>query len=844
MMNKKISSVSMVFLMILMIPYLLTANRIVVIKAKKIYTASDRVFENSMILIKDGKILRVGEHIFIPEGAVEIQADIVIPGLVDIHSHLGVYSVLGVKENEDGNEMTDPITPQVRALDSFNFEDPALETALAGGITTIVSRPGSGNVIGGTSVAVKLKKASPGQMVLKEICDLKMAIEGNPIVNHESHGRMPTSMMGVYFLARKAFVEAQEYMKKWEIYEQDKRTGKNIVPPTRDIGKDSIVLALKREIPVHIHVATASEIMSAIRLADEFNFELTLAHCYWAYLIKDELVKKLAGRKDIHFNVGPVMFFSDYENMLRFNNCPAILADAGLDVSLHVDAVAGRQPGQEHFMHLAALCVRYGMEEEDALKALTIRGAEAVNLDNRIGSIEEGKDADLVFLDGEPFEFFTSVEMVMIDGRIEYKREAAENVQFATSIPQARSDLFLPNGIDDSGTYALKGGTIFTMAGPRIQGGIVLVKDGKIERVGKNISLPLDMPVIDASEFVIIPGLISARSQIGISYTPNYNNSIDEISSPIVPEMEVKHAIEPQDPIFTASRRLGVTAIMVTPGNRNVIGGQGVVLKTAGTVVDKMIVKDKAVMVFSLGNSAKRKDQMPTTRMGVAALLRQTLRNAQDYKNKLEKHMEGETGSPPPRNFSMKALLPVLKREMPAMVHCERLDDILTALRIADEFNLKIMLTGAADAYKAVNEIKKRNIPVVLESIFRGGGNLEDKDFTYKNAAILSQADVKVNFMLGDAMVWYTPLGLIGADPLEIAAFSYKHGMSEEAALRSITIDAARIIGCENRIGSIEPGKDADMVILRGHPFNIQSVPEAVFINGKIVYQRDAEGNR
>ncbi len=588
-------------------------------------------------------------------------------------------------------------------------------------------------------------------------------------------------------------------------------------------------MALKGEIPVHIHVATASEIMSSIRLADEFNLKLTLAHCQWAYLIIDELAK----RKEGHFNVGPAMFTSYYDNMLQFKNSPAILANAGLSVSLQIDAVAGRQPGQQHLLHTAALCVRYGMKKEDALKAITISGAQAMLLDEKIGSIKKGKDADLVFLDGEPFELLTSVEMVMIDGKIEYQKETKDNKPFHSSIPQAKKDLSLPPRIDLSGRYAIKAGMVFTMAGPRIKDGIILVNNGRIEAVGKDIPISSYLPVIDAREFVVMPGLISARSQVGISYTPNGQGSTDEISKPVVPEMEVKHAIDPQEPLFSASRRLGVTALMITPGNINVIGGQGLVVKTAGNVVDQMIVRDKAVMVFGLGAAAKRKNQMPSTRMGIAALLRQTLLKAKNYHDQIERYKKTELGAPPARDLSLEAMLPLISGEMPVMVHCNRLDDILTAIRIADEFNLKIILTGAVDAYKAVEEIKKRDIPVILESIFRGGGNLEDKDIMYKNAAILSKHGIKVNFSLGDYLIWYIPMGLMGADPLEIAAFVYKNGMTEDAALRSITIDAARIIGCEKRIGSLEKGKDADIIILRGHPFYTSSVPEAVFIDGK-----------
>jgi len=837
--KKAWGSISILLSLFLWNPGVLPGADAVVIKARKIYTASNGIIENGMILVEKGKISYVGKFAAAPKGAKEIQAGIVLPGLIDIHSHLGVYSVPDVPENQDGNEMTTPVTPGMRALDSFNFDDPSLGAALAGGVTTIVSRPGSGNVIGGTSIAVKLKRAAPEKMILKDVCDLKMTIEGNPVAFHGQQNRMPMTLMAVYFLARKAFVEAQEYMEAWDKYREDKASGKDVLPPKKDLGKDALVLALKREIPVHIHTCTASEIMSCIRLADEFHLRLTMAHCDFAFLLTDEL----KNRRDIHFNVGPAWFTTYYDDPKKIRNVAAILANAGLNVSLQVDAGMGRQPGQQYLLHAADLCVRHGMKEDDALKAITIRGAEAAGLEERIGSIEKGKDADFVFLDGEPFEWLTSVEKVMIDGKIEYEKAPDEKGRFQPAIPQADGNLQIPAQAGSSQGYAIRGGTVLTMAGPRIHDGIVLVKNGKIEKIGKDIAIPPGWPVIDARDYVVMPGLISPRSQVGISLNWRFQESVDELSKPVAPEMEVKHAIEPQDVLFSSARTVGITTLQVTPGDLNAIGGRGVVIKTAGTVVDKMVVKDRSVMVFGLGAAAKRKNQMPSTRMGIAALLRETLQNAREYSDRLERYKNEGKGERPARDFSLEALVPVVRGETPVMVHCEREDDIRTALRIADEFHLKIILTGAAEAHKVAEELGKRRIPVIVDKVFRAGGNTEDRDFDPGNLAILAKAGVKVSFTLGDYLAWYIPLALVGADPLEVATFGFKNGMSEEEALEAVTIEAARIIGCEDRVGSLQAGKDADILILRGHPFLTRSIPEAVFVDGKLVYQRTNREN-
>lgn len=807
---------------------LFSAQETIVVRAGKIHTAVDGTIVNGTIIIEKGKITKVGRDLAVPAGARLIEAEEVIPGMIDIHGHLGVYPVPVIEENMDGNEATNPVTPQVRALDSFDFDDPAIPAALAGGVTTVVSRPGSLNVICGTSVAVKMKRATPAEMVLKEDCDLKMAIEGNPSGYYANLKQMPSTVMAVYFVARKAFVEAQEYRKSWETYEAEKAAGKDVLPPRKDLGKETLVRVLKREIPVHIHCYTPSQIMSSIRLADEFGLRLSLGHSDKSYLIADELAK----RKDIYVNVGPAVFDIYPQNSLVFANVPAILAAAGIKVSLQTDAGAE----QQNLRQFASLCVRYGMTEEDALKAITIWAAEAIDLGGRIGSIAPGKDADLVLLDGAPFEFLTSVRAVLIDGKVEYENPAASSAVGA-AFPPAPGPLDVPAAAKGASRFALKAGTLYTMAGTPVEGGIVLVRDGKIERAGKDLPIPDGWPVIDAGNFIVMPGLVQARTHIGLGSNWRMQSTIDENSRPVTPEIEAKHGVEPQDTHFFLAHQLGITSALVTPGDLNVIGGQGLALKTRGDIVDRMIIKDHAVMVFGLGAQARRKGQMPSTRMGIAAVLRETLTKAQEYRDSWVSYNKKKKGPAPQRDLSLEALVPVVDGVMPVIVHAERKDDILTALRLADEFKLKIILDGATDAYTVVDEIKKRNVPVILENIMRGVGNVEDAGFSNSNPAILAKAGITVAFRSKEGLWQWPAAGQTGGDPLEVAAFACRYGMPEDAALRAVTIDAARIAGIADRVGSLEPGKDADILILRGHPLGTTSIPEAVFMDGKLVYQ-------
>jgi imidazolonepropionase-like amidohydrolase len=549
------------------------------------------------------------------------------------------------------------------------------------------------------------------------------------------------------------------------------------------------------------------------------------------------IVDELAQRKDVHFNVGCTPLYTFFQDNLKFKNVAAILANAGLSVSIQADTVGD---WQHNLLYLASMSVRYGMKEDDALKALTIRGAEAIGLDNRIGSIEEGKDADLVFLNGEPFEMTTSVEKVLIDGKVEYQKPNADAGVFRTSIKDTEKQLVLPENFGNPQRFAIRGGTVFSMAGSPLKDGIVLIKDGKIEKIGSNISIPQSYKIIDAENFVIMPGLVNPRSYMSIALNWRRVMSTDEISKPVVPEMEVKHAIDPQSPDFTYARQLGVTTAMVTPGNRNVIGGQGVIIKTAGSVVDRMILKDQPIMVFGMSGLAKRTNSMPTTRMGIAYLLREALTKAREYMDRKRQNKDQKNQLHPPGNYSHEALIPVLERKKAVLIHCHRSDDIRAAIRLADEFNLKMILAGGTEAYKVVDEIRRREIPIILERTQRRRTYFDDGDFEPSNAALLAKAGIRIAFKPKEGGRWVAPeVAWGGGDMLELAALAVKHGLAEETALRAITIDAAKIIEMDHRVGSLEPEKDANILILKGHPLRVRSLPVAVFIDGRLAYLKE-----
>ena len=393
-------------------------------------------------------------------------------------------------------------------------------------------------------------------------------------------------------------------------------------------------------------------------------------------------------------------------------------------------------------------------------------------------------------------------------------------------------------------TVAIKARTIIPVTSAPIENGVVLIRDGKIEAVGKDIEIPQDANVVDAADKVVIPGLIDAFTTLA------EKGQEDEES--MAPDNRAKDAFD----FYRNYRRMlagGVTTVYVSPGGRRLIGGFGAVVKLAGDSIVERSVQDAAALRVTLGELSKNppaifrppippgpnapilpvEKQLPTTRMAEMAELRKIFAQARNYQQQ----------RPPKTDLKMEALLPALRGELPVRVNCQTVQDILNAIRLADEFHLRLVLEGAAEAYKIVEEIRKSGAPVVVSGmIWPGQGHTTDyvEDIALgqvnpHNPAILAKADVKFALSVPDDE--YVP------DLLFVAGYAVNQGVSRELALKAITITPAEILGVANRVGSIEKGKDADLVILTGEPFDVQSVVDKTFVNGKIVYTRATEAD-
>lgn len=384
----------------------------IVIKNGTINTITNGVIVGD-VLIEDGKIKEIGEDLVVPLDAKVIDAEgkQVFPGFIDAHTHLGLWEDGMGYEGADGNEETDPITPQLNPIDGINPMDNTFKEAYQGGITSVCTTPGSANVMGGQCIAIKTFGRRIDNMVIKNPVASKIAFGENPKSCYGRDEKMPQTRMAIASLLRENLKKAEEYMEELDLYMEHEDHDK----PEYDIRLESLIPVLKGEIPFKVHAHRADDMFTAIRIAKEFDIKITLDHCTEGHLIAEELLEE--GYPVI---VGPSLSERSKIELrnLTFDTA-GILSNTGLNVSLTTDHPV--IPVQ-YLPICAGIAVKHGMKKEDAIKAMTINPAITLGIDDKVGSIEIGKDADIVIWDGDPLEIQSNVLYTIINGKVVYKR--------------------------------------------------------------------------------------------------------------------------------------------------------------------------------------------------------------------------------------------------------------------------------------------------------------------------------------------------------------------------------------------------------------------------------------
>ncbi len=821
-----------------------------VFKGARLLTAAGAPIENGVLIIENGKISAVGDaQTPIPAGAniIDAAGKTIIPGIVDTHSHIGIYPRPAVAANSDGNEMSGPVQPGVRAIDAIYPADSGIRMATAGGITTANIMPGSGNVIGGQTLYVKLRGRTIDDMRIRDmevVGGLKMANGENP----KGYGRRaapqaPITRMKVASLQREQFVKARAYQKQWQTY-RDAKDKKS--PPDVDVALEPLVEVLERKRTVHFHCHRADDVLTAMRLADEFGFELVLQHATESYRIADELVKrKIPASLTLIDSPGGKL-----ETAGLNEECAAIHDQAGVKDAINTDDF---NTESRIILRTGAIAIRGGLSEDAALKALTINPASMMHLDKRLGSLEKGKDADFVVLSGNPFSIYTHVLGTYIDGVQVFDRAKDQAYQTggfelrnqlpklddkATAAPNDTREPAASTNPDQASAKKILAhvGRLHTVGGGEIKDAAVLIEDGKIAYVGPEAGAPKPEGVTEIFAAQATPGLIDCHSVIPLTGELNIpaDQDQDESSDPNQSDVRVLDAFNPNEPLLQFLRENGVTVIHATPGHTNVIAGQTGIFRTSGRTAPQMTIRFPAAILVNLGEVPKStySGKLPTTRMGTANLLRTAFTQAQNYASKRAANKDPDKAPAP--NLKFDALELALQGKIPVYFTANRTDDLTTALRLANEFKLKATLDMATEAFLLAEDLGKLKTPVVLHpTMQRVGSNMETMNSFLGSAAVL--ADKQVPFAISTGFEGYVPKTRVLRFEAGMAAVN---GLGFDRALRAITLDAAKMLGIDKEYGSVEKGKVGDLILYDGDPFETTTHVTHTVLGGRLIYDR------
>lgn len=384
-----------------------------VIKNARLLTMTENGSFVGDIRIDGGKIAEIAQNIDTTGCDVfDAEGMYAMPGIIDAHSHIGMWEDGMGREGSDGNEATNPVTPEMRSIDGINPFDRCFKEAVACGVTTAVTGPGSANVVGGTFVAMKLYGRSMDEMILKFPVAMKAAFGENPKRVYGDKAT-PATRMAIAAILRKALAGALDYAKKIENAKDDPSK-----MPERDLGKEALLPVIRRELPLKIHCHRADDILTAIRIAKEFNVRFTLDHCTEGYLIPD-LLKETIEETGAGIIIGPLLTDRSKIELRNVSfSAPKALYDAGIDFAMMTDHPV---IPEQYLPVCAALAVREGLPEDAALRSITINAARITGIDDRVGSLEVGKDADIAVFSGHPLDFRSRCVFCTVDGQVAHR---------------------------------------------------------------------------------------------------------------------------------------------------------------------------------------------------------------------------------------------------------------------------------------------------------------------------------------------------------------------------------------------------------------------------------------
>jgi imidazolonepropionase-like amidohydrolase len=823
----------------------------------EVWTAAGQILTNVSIAVRDGRITAIGSNLTAPAGArvIDGRGLTAMPGIVDEHSHIAMGG--------GSNEGTAPVVPEVRVIDSLNPRDFGIYQALSGGVTTALILHGSANPIGGQGAVIKARWGlDDGLQLLVGGAPriVKFALGENVTQKNRSTPteRFPASRAGVEAVYDQAFTAAREYRDAWASYHRNPRA--QPVPPRRDLRLEALVDIMEGRIRVHAHSYRSDEIVMLMRVAERYGFRIdAFTHVLEGYRVADEMARHGASAST----------FSDWwmYKLEAFEATPwnaAIMHDKGVLTSLNSD-IPWLQASMLYEMQKP---VKYGgVSKQDALAMLTLNPAKQLRIDHLVGSLEVGKHGDIVLLNGDPFNTFTRVEKTIVDGIVYYDRldeEAArgETVRriagaadeaavapapaarlgpvaapLVTSVPSVAASQKLTDPIDRSAVVAITGATVHPVSSAPIENGVVLMRDGLIAAVGTaaNVQIPAGARRVDATGRHVYPGMIDPLTAVGIIDIDAISAARDdrEVGS-FNPHMRALYSINPYSEGIFVGRANGVTSVLTVPTS-GIVRGTASVVALKGDTPEQMAIDARNAVVVAFPSPSGDPWDEPRLAGDNVVRLMDLFRRAELFaaqpSSLRDPTARWEVNVDASDRVLLEALVPAISGAVPTIFIAQRERELRTLLMFLDSFpNVRAVVGGGAQAYHVAAELAQRNIPVIVGSTYEPTISRDDPvTAAWRNAEILRQAGVTVAFTSS-----FSPEGPSELRNLPYAgAKAVAYGMPRDEAYRALTLNAATILGLGDRMGSLDVGKRADIIVVNDDPMQILATVERMWIGGE-----------
>jgi len=811
------------------------------IKNGTVITVTHGTLPATDILVQNGKISAIGKNLTAGAGVPVIDATgkFVSPGIVDAHSHIA---------SDATNEGTDSITAEVRIQDVLNPESISIWRGLGNGVTTSLVLHGSANAIGGQSCVIKMKYKHPvDDLVVPDAPRMiKFALGENVKRSGRGGGpdtvsRYPTTRMGVESVYRRAFAQARAYMQTWDAYEKSRSTHPEAVPPRRDLRLETLSDVLRGKIWVQCHSYRADEMLMMVRLSQEFGFKIgALQHALEAYRIAPELARA-------HI---PISTFADAwaYKVEAFEAIPynaAMCLRAGILTSVNSDNGSGA-----YRLNLeAAKTIKFGgLTDDEAWRLITINPATQLGVDHRTGSLDNGKDADIAIWDGNPFSVSSKCVATMVEGEMLFQRRDAFGIDklalIKSTYPQCLIDHLALPAPPPAHAYAIVGATIHPISGPVIANGTVLIEGDHITAVGDKVTVPRGAAIVKGKGLHVYPGMIDAGSSIGlneIEAVPATEDGSD--TGTFQPDLKAITAVNAASEHVAVTRNDGITSTLTRPsagggfrGGGSLIPGQGGFIDMDGWTPEQMVLKGTATLHVSFPESQRG-------RGGRAAAFAQQqssqeaarIKQLRNYFEQAKRYAAARTSaSAATSDPQMEAMVPYVEGKQPVVFAANTAEGIRAAVAFANELGLKPIVETGADALKVADYLAEKKVPVIYRLPMQNSidsaappHEYDPYDSVFVAPGILSRAGVKICFGSNDSALSKNLPSQVG--------ITRGFGLSDDNAMKAMTLDAASILGMSDRVGSLEPGKLANVIVTDGDPLEITTHLHAMFIAGRSV---------